>query len=324
MTLAIRIAQPGGPEVLQLTEVELPEPAAGEVRVRHAAIGINYIDVYHRSGAYPLAMPAGIGMEGAGVVEAVGPGVDDLAVGQRVAYAGQPPGAYAQARVMPARNLVPLPEAIGFETAAAMMLKGMTVQYLFHRTAQLQPGDWVLFHAAAGGVGLIAGQWARALGVNIIGTAGSDAKCELARAHGYTHCINYARDDFVAEVARLTGGAKCKVVYDSVGRDTFERSLDCLAPFGLLALFGAASGPVPPFDLGKLAAKGSLYVTRPTLFSHIARRADNLAIAGQLFDMVQQGKVTIPIGARYALADARRAHEDLEARRTTGSSLLLP
>lgn len=324
---AIQIAAPGGPEAMRLVDVPVGEPGPGEVRIRHHACGLNYIDVYHRTGAYPLPMPHGLGMEGAGIVEAVGEGVDHLEAGDRVAYASHPPGSYSEARVMPAKCVVRLPDAIDFETGAAMMLKGLTVQYLFRKTQPqggLEAGDFVLFHAAAGGVGLIACQWARAMGLQLIGTAGSDEKCALAKAHGAAHVINYRSEDFVARVKEITGGAGVKAVYDSVGRDTFERSLDCLRPFGLLANFGAASGPVSAFNLGLLASKGSLYVTRPTLFTHIATRERTQEMADDLFEMVQSGAVTIPIGRRYALADAAKAHVDLEARLTSGSSVLLP
>ena len=324
---AIRIDSPGGPETLRLAEVEVGAPGPGEVRIRHQACGINFIDVYHRTGQYPLPLPAGIGMEGAGVVEAVGEGVTHLAAGDRAAYASPPPGAYASARVLPARCVVKLPDAIDFETGAAMMLKGLTVQYLLRRTQPqggLATGDYVLWHAAAGGVGLIACQWAKAMNLNLIGTAGSDEKCALALAHGAAHTINYRREDFVAKVRELTGGAGVKVVYDSVGKDTFERSLDCLAPLGLLASFGSSSGPVPPFNLGILGPKGSLYVTRPTLFTHLATRESTQAMADDLFRMVASGQVKIPVERRYALADAAQAHRDLEGRATTGCSVLLP
>jgi NADPH:quinone reductase and related Zn-dependent oxidoreductases len=323
---AIRFTRTGGPEVLELQPVSVGQPGPGEVRIRHEACGLNYIDVYFRNGTYAQPLPGGLGMEGAGVVEAVGAGVQHLQPGDRVAYASQPPGAYCTARVMPAAHVVQLPDGIDFETGAAMMLKGLTVQYLLRRTlpAQgLQPGDHVLFHAAAGGVGLIACQWARALGLQLIGTAGSAAKCELALANGAAHAIDYTKEDFVARVNEITGGAGVKVVYDSVGRDTFERSLQCLRPFGLMALFGASSGPVPPVDIGLLAKK-SLYLTRPTLFSHLASREATQAMADELFEVVASGAVTIPVERRYALADAAQAHRDLEARLTTGCSVLLP
>jgi NADPH2:quinone reductase len=324
---AIRIQAPGGPEAMRLDEVEVGAPAADEVRIRHHACGINFIDVYHRTGMYPLPLPAGIGMEAAGVIEAVGTGVTHLRAGDRAAYASPPPGSYATARVLPAKCVVKLPDAVDFETGAAMMLKGLTVQYLLRRTQPaggLKTGDYLLWHAAAGGVGLIACQWARALNLNLIGTAGSDEKCALALTNGAAHTINYAREDFVAKVRELTGGAGVKVVYDSVGKDTFERSLDCLAPFGLLASFGSASGPVPPFNLGLLGPKGSLYVTRPTLFTHLATREATQAMADDLFAMVADGHVKIPVERRYPLAEAAQAHRDLEARKTTGCSVLIP
>jgi len=325
---AIVIEAPGGPEQLKLVDVEVGAPGPGEIRIRHEACGLNYIDVYHRNGIYPLPLPARLGMEGAGVVEAVGEGVTHLRAGDRAAYASNPPGAYATARVMPAKCVLKLPDAIGFETGAAMMLKGLTVQYLLRKTLPqggLQAGDFVLFHAAAGGVGLIACQWARALGLQLIGTAGSDEKCQLALDNGATHAINYRRDkDFAAKVREITGGRGVKVVYDSVGADTWEGSLNSLAPFGLLASFGGASGPVPPFSIGTLAAKGSLYVTRPTLFTHIATREATQAMGVELFEMVASGKVKIRVDKRYALADATQAHADLEARQLLGSAVLLP
>lgn len=325
---AIVIEAPGGPERLKLVDVEVGTPGPGEIRIRHEACGLNYIDVYHRNGSYPLPLPARLGMEGAGVVEAVGEGVTHLKVGDRAAYASQPPGAYATARVMPAKSVLKLPDAIPTDTAAAMMLKGLTVQYLLRKTLPqggLQAGDFVLFHAAAGGVGLIACQWARALGLQLIATAGSDEKCQLALDHGATHAINYRRDtDFAARVREITGGRGVKVVYDSVGADTWEGSLNSLAPFGLLASFGGASGPVPPFSVNTLAAKGSVYVTRPTLFTHIATREATQAMGDELFEMVASGKVKIRIDRRYALADAAQAHTDLEARQLLGSAVLLP
>lgn len=323
----VQFDAPGGPEVLRAVALRLPEPGPGEVRLRHEAIGLNYIDCYHRSGLYPLPLPAGLGMEGAGVVEAVGAGVEHLRPGDRVAYAATPPGAYATARVMPALNVVRLPDAIDFDTAAAMMLKGMTVEYLLHRTLPaegLHPGDAIVWHAAAGGVGLIACQWARALGLRLIATAGSDEKCALALAHGAAHAINYRREAFAPRVRELTEGRGVKVVYDSVGADTFEGSLDCLRPFGLMVSFGSASGPVPPFNLGVLGAKGSLYLTRPTLFGHLATRERTQAMADALFARVAAGEVRIPVERRYALADAAEAHRDLEARVTTGCSVLKP
>ncbi|MBX9794173.1 MAG: quinone oxidoreductase [Burkholderiaceae bacterium] len=326
-TRAIRIEQPGGPEAMHLVEVPIGEPGPGEIRIRHHACGLNFIDVYHRTGLYPLPLPASLGMEAAGVVEAVGEGVTHLRAGDRAAYASAPPGSYCESRVMPAKCVVRLPDGIDFETGAAMMLKGLTAQYLLKKTLPqggLQPGDFVLFHAAAGGVGLIACQWARALGLQLIGTAGSDEKCALALQHGAAHAINYRREDFVARVKEITGGRGVKVVYDSVGLDTFEKSLDVLQPFGLLANFGNASGKAPPVDLGVLAAKGSLYVTRPTLFTHIATREATQAMADDLFAVVASGSVRIPVERRYALAEAAQAHRDLEARLTTGCSVLLP
>ncbi len=327
MSLAVQIRQPGGPEELQIVDVPVGEPGPGEVRIRHHAIGLNFIDVYHRTGLYPLAMPAGIGMEGAGVVEAVGEGVTHLRPGDRAAYASQPPGSYCEVRVMPAQCVCRLPDAIGFETAAGMMLKGLTAQYLLKKTLPvegLHAGDYVLFHAAAGGVGLIACQWAKALGLRLIATAGTDAKCQLALEHGATHAINYHTEDFAARVKDITGGQGVKVVYDSVGKDTWDKSLDCLRPFGLMASFGNASGPVPPFAPGVLGAKGSLYVTRQTLFSHIATRESTQAMADELFAVVASGQVQIRIDQRYPLAQVQQAHRDLEARKTTGSTILLP
>ena len=322
---AIQFSQPGGPDQLKWVEVEVGSPGAGEVLIRHHAVGLNYIDVYFRTGLYPATMPAGLGMEGAGVVEAVGEGVSHLSVGDRVAYASQPPGAYAELRVMPAMNVCVLPDAISFETGAAMMLKGLTAQYLLKKTLPvggLQSGDFVLFHAAAGGVGLIACQWAKHLGLQLIGTAGSDAKCALAKAHGAAHTINYRTDDFVARVKEITGGKGVKVVYDSVGKDTFAGSLDCLRPFGLMASFGNASGPVDPVAPGMLGPKGSLYLTRQTLFTHISSREATQAMADDLFDVVGSGAVTIRIDQRYALKDVAQAHTDLEARKTTGCTVL--
>ena len=324
---AVVIDQAGGPENMKLIDVQVGEPAAGEVRIRHHAVGLNYIDVYQRSGVYNLPLPLRLGMEGAGVIEAVGEGVTHLKVGDRAAYASQPPGSYCQVRVLPAKCVCKLPDAISFETGAAMMLKGLTTQYLLRKTLPeggLKEGDFVLFHAAAGGVGLIACQWARAMGLQLIGTAGSDAKCALALEHGASHAINYSSEDFVAKVKDITGGRGVKVVYDSVGKDTLEKSLDCIAPFGLLASFGNASGKVPPMDIGVLGAKGSLYISRPTLFTHIATRESTQAMADDLFAMVASGKVTIPINHRYALADVQQAHRDLEARKTTGACVLLP
>jgi NADPH2:quinone reductase len=322
---AVRIEQHGGPEVMTLVDVQVGEPGLGEIRIRHKAIGLNFIDVYQRSGLYPMAMPLQLGMEAAGIVEAVGEGVTHLQPGDRAAYASQPPGNYCEARVMPAKCVCKLPDEISFETGAAMMLKGLTAQYLLRRTQPqggLQAGDFVLFHAAAGGVGLIACQWAKALGLQLIGTAGSDEKCALAKANGAAFVINYASEDFVARVKEITGGQGVKVVYDSVGKDTFERSLDCLRPFGLLASFGNASGPVAPFAPGILAAKGSLYLTRQTLFSHITSRETTQEMADELFAMVVSGQITIRIDQRFSLADVADAHRALEARKTTGCSIL--
>ena len=324
MTKAIRMAATGGPEVMEYVDVEVGEPGPGEARVRQAACGLNYIDVYFRTGAYPQPLPAGLGMEGAGTVEAVGPGVTHVQPGDRVAYAGRPPGAYAQARVMPAAPLVKLPDQIDFETAAAMMLQGLTVQYLFRRTFPLKGGETILFHAAAGGVGLIACQWAKALGVTMIGTVGSDEKAELAKAHGCAYTINYNKENFVERVKEITGGKGVPVVYDSIGKDTFIGSLDCLAPLGMMVSFGAASGPVPPFSLNELASRGSLFITRPSLFNYTARREDLDAMAADLFEMVISGKIKIDINQRYALQDVAQAHRDLEARKTTGSTILIP
>lgn len=327
MALTVQIRQPGGPEVLEGVDRPVGEPGPGEVRIRHAAIGLNFIDCYHRSGLYPLALPHALGMEGAGTIEAVGEGVSHLQVGDRAAYASNPPGSYSQARVMPAQNVCRLPDVIGFETAAGMMLKGLTAQYLLRKTLPvegLQAGDWVLFHAAAGGVGLIACQWARHLGLRLIATAGSAEKCELAVAHGAEVAINYRTENFVERVKALTGGRGVKVVYDSVGKDTFEGSLDCLAPFGLMACFGNASGPVPPFAPGVLAAKGSLYLTRATLFTHLRSREATQAMADELFDVVSSGAVKIEVHHRWPLTEVDEAHRALEARATTGSTVLLP
>ena len=324
MTHAIRFHHTGGPEVLQWETVDVPPPGAGEARVRHHAVGLNYIDTYHRSGLYPVALPSGIGLEAAGVVEALGEGVADLAVGDRVAYAGGPLGAYAEARNIPADRLVKLPDAISFEQGAAMMLQGLTAQYLLRRTYRVQPGDTLLIHAAAGGVGLMVCQWAKALGATVIGTVGSDEKAALARAHGCDHPIVYTRENFAERVREITGGKGVAVVYDSIGKDTFMDSLSCLRPLGMMVLFGAASGPVPPVDLGVLAQKGSLFVTRPTLFTYAAQRADLLAMSAELFEVVQAGTVKVEVNQRFALAQAADAHRALESRKTTGSTILLP
>lgn len=325
MAKAIRIEQYGGPEVMHLVDVAVGEPGPGEIRIRHHAVGLNFIDVYQRTGLYQNPLPLQLGMEAAGIVEAVGEGVTHLKAGDRAAYASNPPGSYSEARVMPAKCVVKLPDAIPFDTAAAMMLKGLTVQYLLKRTQPqggLQAGDAVLWHAAAGGVGLIACQWAKAMGLQLIATAGSDEKCQLALQHGAAHAINYRQENFVQRVKDITGGAGVKVVYDSVGKDTFEGSLDVLRPFGLLASFGNASGPVAPFSPGILGPKGSLYVTRATLFTHIATREATQAMAEDLFSVVESGAVKIRIDQRYPLADVAQAHRDLEARKTTGSSVL--
>ena len=322
---AIQIDRFGDPDVMQLADVSLGEPGPGEVRVRHHACGINFIDTYHRTGLYPLPLPAVLGTEAAGVIDAVGDGVTELAIGDRVAYAARTPGSYAEARVLPALPVVKLPDAIDFETGAAMMLKGLTVQYLLRRTrVELPPGELVLWHAAAGGVGLIACQWARALGLRLIGTAGTDDKCRLAEQHGAAHVINYRREDVVARVRELTGGKGVAVVYDAVGKDTWERSLDCLAPLGLLVSFGNASGAVPPFSVGVLAQKGSVYVQRPTLATYLSSREAAQAMADELFAMVATGKIKVPVERRYPLAEAARAHRDLEGRTTTGAGVLVP
>ena len=323
----IRIDRHGGPDEMHLVDLPVGDPGLGEIRIRHHACGLNFIDVYQRSGVYQLPMPLSLGMEGAGVVEAVGEGVTHLKVGDRAAYASNPPGSYSTLRVMSAKCVVKLPGSISFETGAAMMLKGLTAQYLLRKTLPqqgLQAGDFVLFHAAAGGVGLIACQWAKALGLQMIGTAGSDEKCALAAENGAVFTINYRTEDFAARVKEITGGKGVKVVYDSVGKDTWDKSLDCLRPFGLMASFGNASGVVPPFSPGILGAKGSLYVTRATLFTHIATREATQAMADELFEVVTSGKVKIRIDQRYPLADVARAHRELEARKTTGSSVLIP
>ena len=324
MPHAIRIHQTGGPEVLRWEEVVVPVPAAGEATVRHAAVGLNFIDTYHRTGLYPLPLPAGIGLEGAGVVEAVGDGVTEVKVGDRVAYAGGPVGAYVEVRNIPAHRLLKLPDSIAFNTAAAMMLQGLTAAYLLRRTYRVQPGDAVLIHAAAGGVGLIACQWAKALGATVIGTVGSPAKAALAKAHGCDHVINYSTENFTQRVREITGGEGVPVVYDGVGKDTFMGSLDSLRPLGMLVTYGNASGPVPPFDLLQLSQKGSLFVTRPTIVHYTAKRTDLEALGAELFDVVASGKVRIEVNQTYALKDAAQAHRDLEARKTTGSTILLP
>lgn len=309
---------------MKLVDVEVPKPGPGEIRVRHTAIGLNYIDTYHRSGLYPLAMPSGIGLEAAGVVEDLGPGVKGLKPGDRIAYGTGPVGAYAEVRNMPANRVSKIPKAISDETAAGMMLKGMTVRYLLRATYRVKRGETILLHAAAGGVGLILSQWAKALGVKVIGTVGSDGKVAVAKAHGCAHVINYSNENVVARVKEITGGKGVPVVYDGVGQATLMTSLDCLRPRGLLVSFGNASGPVKALDLGLLSARGSLYVTRPTLMSYTATDAELKETAGDVIEMVKSGKVTIPVNQRYALADVVKAHEDIESRRTTGTTVLLP
>ena len=324
MPHAIRIHKTGGPEVLQWEEVAVGDPGPGEARVRQTAVGLNYIDTYHRSGLYKLALPSGLGMEGAGVVEAVGPGVIDIKPGDRVAYSGGAPGAYSETRVIPADRLVTLPDGVSDRTAATLMLKGLTVQYLLRQTFPLKGGETILFHAAAGGVGLIACQWTRALGVTMIGTVGSDEKAAIAKANGCAHTIVYTRENFVERVKEITGGKGVPVVYDGVGKDMFPASLDCLSPRGMFVNFGNASGPVPPFDMLLLAQKGSLYVTRPTVVTYTASRAALLAMAAEMFELVKAGKIVSEARQTYPLKDAAQAHRDLEARKTTGSTLLLP
>lgn len=325
MTNAIRIHAVGGPEAMVWETVALGGPGPGEVRLRQTAVGVNFIDVYHRTGLYPLPqLPAVLGMEGAGVVEAVGPGVSDLHVGQRVAYAGLPVGAYAESRLMPADRLVPLPDAIGDHQAAAMMLKGMTAQYLLRRTYAVQPGDAVLVHAAAGGVGLLLCQWAAHLGATVIGTVGSAAKADLAKAHGCHHTILYDRENVPARVREVTNGEGVAVAYDSVGKATFMASLDSLRPLGMMASFGNASGPLEPFDPALLAQRGSLFFTRPSLLHYTAKVADLRSCAAELFEMVLSGKLKVEVNQTYPLKDAAQAHRDLEARKTTGSTVLAP
>jgi NADPH2:quinone reductase len=324
MVKAIQFHSTGGPEVLQWEEVTVGDPGPGEIRVKHTAIGLNYIDTYHRTGLYPLPLPHGIGMEGAGHVTAIGNGVTDLAVGDRVAYAGPPPGSYAEERLMAASTAVKIPNGVDDETAAAMMLKGMTAQYLIRQTYPVKAGDTILIHAAAGGVGQIVCQWAKSLGATVIGTVGNDEKAEMVRALGCDHPIVYTREDFAEKVMDITAGAKLPVVYDSVGQDTFMKSLDCLQPLGTMVSFGQSSGAVPPLDLGIFAQKGSLFFTRPTLMTYTANRADLLAMTDDLFTVVQDGTVKIAIDQRFALQDAQAAHEALEGRQTTGSTILLP
>jgi NADPH2:quinone reductase len=323
MAKAVRYHKQGGPEVLQMDEVQVGEPGAGQVRIRHTAIGVNFVDTYQRSGLYPMQLPGTAGNEAAGVVEAVGPGVTELKKGDRVAYTGLP-GSYCDQRLVPADRMVKIPDGITDEQAASMMLKGLTVHYLIFSTYPVKKGETVLWHAAAGGVGLIACQWLKALGVTTIGTAGSPEKCALAKAHGADHVVNYSTENFVEKVAAITGGKKVPVVYDSVGKSTWEGSLDCLRPRGLMVSFGNASGPVAPVNLGILSTKGSLYVTRPTLATHIASRADLVERASARVEVVKSGKVKIETTGKYKLADAAQAHRDLEGRKTTGSVVLIP
>ncbi len=322
MALTAIIEEHGGPEQFKLVDIDVGEPGTGEVRIAHKAVGLNFIDVYQRTGLYPMTLPHAMGMEAAGVIEAVGEGVTHLKVGDRAAYASNPPGAYAEARVMPAAQVCPLPDGISFEEGAAMMLKGMTVEYLFHRTVPLKSGDTVLFHAAAGGVGLIACQWARSEGITLIGTAGTDEKCQLALEHGAAHCLNYRTSDWASEVRNLTDGKGVDVVMDAVGKDTFDGSLNSLRPLGMMITFGNASGPVPPFDVGILGKKGSLKITRPTLFTHVADHETCQSMARHLAQKVLAGDVKINIGQRFALRDVAKAHEALQARKTTGSTVL--
>jgi NADPH2:quinone reductase len=324
MPNAIRFQQTGGPEVLQWESVTVGEPGAGEARVRHTAVGLNYIDTYHRSGLYKLPLPSGIGVEGAGVVEAVGPGVPDIKKGDRVAYSGGPPGSYSEVRTMPADKLVRIPDGVTDRSAATLMLKGLTVQYLFRQTFPLAGGETILFHAAAGGVGLIACQWARALGVTMIGTVGSDEKAALAKANGCAHTIVYTRENFVERVKEITGGKGVPVVYDSIGKDTFPASLDCLRPRGMFVSFGSASGPIAAFDIGLLGQKGALFATRPSLFAYAVTRANLLSMADEMFALVKAGKIVSEPRQTYALKDVAQAHRDLESRKTTGATVLLP
>ena len=322
MPKAVRFHECGGPEVLRLEEVQVGDPGPGEVRIRHAAVGLNFADTYFRTGYYPVQPPCGIGVEAAGEILAVGPGVEGFKAGDRVTYTGSPLGAYADERVMPAGSLIKLPDAIAFDTAAAMTMRGLTSAYLMRRICPtLKAGDTVLLHAAAGGVGLIATQWAKLLGLTVIGTVSSDAKADIARAHGCDHVVNYGHEDVVARVRELTGGAGVAVVYDSVGKDTFAASLDCLRPRGMLVCVGTASGPIPPIDALQLAMKGSLYVTRPALANYIADPAERAELAGELFGHVAAGRIRVEVNQRYRLEDAVQAHRDLEGRRTTGSSI---
>ena len=323
MVHAIRIHKTGGPEVLTWEEVTLAKPGPGEARIRQTAVGLNFIDTYNRNGIYAVPMPTVLGNEGAGVIEELGPDVIDLKVGDRVAYGNAPIGAYAEARLIPAGRLVKLPDGVSDQQAAAIMLKGLTAHYLLRQTYRVKPGETILFHAAAGGVGLLASQWAKHLGVTVIGTVGSAAKGELARANGCTHIIDYTKEDFVKRVAEITNGKKLPVVYDSVGKDTFLKSLDCLAPLGLMVAFGQSSGLVEPFSVNILTGKGSLYVTRPTLAHYVPTTEKLRASAKELFDLVASGVVKIEIGQIYPLKEAAEAHRDLEARKTTGSTVLV-
>jgi NADPH2:quinone reductase len=322
MALTAIIEEHGGPEQFKLVDLDVGEPGNGEVRIAHKAVGLNFIDVYQRTGLYPMQLPHPMGMEAAGVIEAVGEGVTHLKAGDRAAYASNPPGAYSEARIMPAAQVCPLPDGISFEEGAAMMLKGMTVEYLFHRTSPLKSGDTVLFHAAAGGVGLLACQWARSEGITLIGTAGTDEKCQLAQDHGAAHCLNYRSGDWATQVRDLTGGKGVDVVMDAVGKDTFEGSLNSLKPLGMMISFGNASGAVPPFDIGILGKMGSLKITRPTLFTHIADHETCQEMAKNLATKVLSGDVKINIGQRFAFGDVAKAHEALEARKTTGCTVL--
>jgi len=325
MTYAIRVHEPGGPEQMRWEPVTLQDPQPGEARVRHTAVGLNFIDVYHRSGLYPLnERPFGVGVEAAGQVEAVGEGVTRVAVGDRVAYVALPPGAYAESRNVPAERLIRLPDEVDDRQAAAMMLQGMTAQYLLRRTCPVQAGDTILIHAAAGGVGLIVCQWAKHLGATVIGTVGSDEKAEIARAHGCDHPVVYTRENFVERVKEITAGKGVRVAYDSVGKDTFIHSLDCIQRLGMMVSFGQSSGPVAPLDLGQLAARGSLFITRPTLFSYTATTAELDQAAAELLDVVRRGAVKIEVNQTYPLEQAARAHADREGRKTTGSTVLLP
>ncbi|HDR9469481.1 quinone oxidoreductase family protein [Burkholderia multivorans] len=324
MPKAIRYDQPGGLDVMKWVDVEVGAPQAGEVRIKQHAVGLNYIDVYFRTGLYPQPLPGGLGMEAAGEVTAVGEGVSALKVGDRVAYVAQPPGAYAQERVLSAERVVKLPDGIGYDDAASVMLQGLTAHYLLRRTYPVKAGDTILIHAAAGGVGLLVCQWAKALGATVIGTVGSDEKAELAKAHGCDHPIVYTRENFTQRVKEITNGAGVPVVYDSIGKDTYIGSLDCLAPLGYFVSFGNASGPLPPIDSKEFSSRGSLFFTRPTLFSYIAKRADLESAAAELFDVILSGKVKTSINQRYPLAEVGRAHADLEARKTTGSTVLVP